>query len=866
MEASNAENDNQMEIFHNDEDNENNYSQEENLNQEILNQDENKKKNQSTKEPNKSASNNEEHKKIRKFPSKEVKIPKKIIHNQKKAKKKSNANPFLTEGGVIENSKFKKISNSDFNKNSGKVSYLYNYKNDNSELKDSSINKTVFSKISENMYKISKEDKFPIKKARNLEQENEETYNKLTEEAFLCSCANKTNKENKKIIYEFLDRKKKQQASKRIGVDLENKSKANNEKELESLKDIKRLTILTDRNRSYKSSRTFQEFLLDQKKKQEIHENHLKTNENLKKEEMDSQIQDRPHLNEETVKLANNINRNTKANIHSRLYKEFNDKKKKEEEKVKEKHVYKKSEEKKLSKIKINENIERLFAEYEAKNKRISESEVKKQEELKHLSSNHATSKNSNDIIFKRFKNILANSFKEILQKNLEDNFEITYSDFIKLLFKINFTTKNYFELNENKNKSKDLTEDSKLTETTQTNRNILRKYNFEAEKEYKLSIDAWKIITKSKEFKEDAPGDSKRILLFFLSTLGIFNGNVDDNFFKKEFLSIIKDISGSISNYSNLSKQIYKYFSIYRNNAINGLLFRDKDQKRREEYEKETERNLTFTPMLEKSSREYLSNNHSVSEMRLSVEKNYEQYRKNKELKLKEKEKLLEKEEKQKCPFMPCSTKNNEKINASEISQRLYKTGLKHLKNSSSTPNNFLNPEKNNNIILKKSQNTNNHYRNIQKMFDNNPLEKDIRVQKKIKELKESRNKKSFEKLIKIKGFKPKEDFNKSDLYVFDDLYYKKGRFALDDEPLNTFKNTFNKYERHEKKLSEREKYAFEIMVDRKPQKLIIYQGDDINCKVKDFCSLYKLDYNDKKSICQAINALLKEKNNLYE
>ena len=195
------------------------------------------------------------------------------------------------------------------------MSYLYKYKNDNSEIKDSSINKTVFS-----IYKISKEDKFPIKKARNLEQENEETYNKLTEEAFLCSCANKANKESKKIIYEFLDRKKKQETSKKIGVDLENKGKANNESELESLKDIKRLTILTDRNRSYKSSRTFQEFLLDQKKKQEIHGNHLKTNGNLKKEEMDSQIQDRPHLNEETVKLANNINRNNKNNIHSRLY------------------------------------------------------------------------------------------------------------------------------------------------------------------------------------------------------------------------------------------------------------------------------------------------------------------------------------------------------------------------------------------------------------------------------------------------------------------------------------------------------------------------------------------------------------------
>ena len=865
METNNAENDNQIEIFHNDEDNENNNSHEENLNKDILNQDTNDQKNEPTKEPNKSVNNNEERRKIRKFPSKEVKIPKKIIHNQKKTKKKNNVNPFLTEGGALENSKFKKISNSDFSKNSGKVSYLYNYKNDTSEVKDSSINKTVFSKISENMYKISKEDKFPIKKARNLEQENEETYNKLTEEAFLCSCANKANKENKKIIYEFLDRKKKQQTSKKIGIDLENKSKANNENELESLKDIKRLTILTDRNRSYKSSRTFHEFLLDQKKKQEIHENHLKNNENLKKEEIDSKIQDRPHLNEETVKLANNINRNTKANIHSRLYKEFNDKMKKEEEKVKEKHS-KKSEEKKLSKIKINENIERLFAEYQAKNKRISESEVKKQEELKNLSSNHTTSKNSNDIIFKRFKNILVNSFKDILQKDLEENFEITYSDFIKILHKINFTTKNYFELIENKNKSKDMTEDSKITETTQNNRNILRKYNFEAEKEYKLSIDAWKIIIKSKEFKEEAPGESKRILLFFLSTLGIFNGNADENFFKKEFLNIIKDISGSISNYSNLSKQIYKYFSIYRNNAINGLLFRDKDQKRREEFEKETERNLTFTPMLEKSSREYLNNNHSVSETRLSVEKNYDQYRKNKELKLREKEKLLEKEEKQKCPFVPYGSKNNEKINASEISQRLYKTGLKHLKSSSSTPNNFLNPEKKNNILLKKLQNLNQNYHNIQKMFDNNPLEKDIRVQKKIKEMKESRNKKSFEKLIKKKGFKPKEDFNKTELYDFDELYYKNGRFALDDEPLNTFKNTFNKYERHEKKLSEREKYAFEIMVDRKPQKLIIYQGDDISCKVKDFCSLYKLDYNDKKSICQAINTLLKEKNNFYE
>jgi len=218
------------------------------------------------------------------------------------------------------------------------------------------------------MYKNSKEDKFPVKNARNLELENEETYNKLTEEAFLCSCANKTNKENKKIIYEFLDRKKKQQESKKIRIDLEKE----NEIELDSLKDIKRLKILTDRNRSYKSSRTFNEFLKDQRIKQEKHENHLKNNENLKKEKLDSIIRDRPLLNEETKKLANSTNRDPKTKIHSRLYQEFNEKKKKEEEKEKEKGRLKddKSHEKKLSKIEIQKNIERLFNEYNVKKKK----------------------------------------------------------------------------------------------------------------------------------------------------------------------------------------------------------------------------------------------------------------------------------------------------------------------------------------------------------------------------------------------------------------------------------------------------------------------------------------------------------------
>ena len=41
--------------------------------------------------------------------------------------------------------------------------------------------------------------------------------------------------------------------------------------------------------------------------------------------------------------------------------------------------------------------------------------------------------------------------------------------------------------------------------------------YNsFENDFDFKLTKDAWKIITKSKEFDEKALGDSKNILLFF--------------------------------------------------------------------------------------------------------------------------------------------------------------------------------------------------------------------------------------------------------------------------------------------------------------------------------------------------------------
>lgn len=58
----------------------------------------------------------------------------------------------------------------------------------------------------------------------------------------------------------------------------------------------------------------------------------------------------------------------------------------------------------------------------------------------------------------------------------------------------------------------------------------------FEYDIEYKLLIDAWKIISKNKTFKTDLLGSSRRVLIFCLSVLGIYEENINQGFFKKEF------------------------------------------------------------------------------------------------------------------------------------------------------------------------------------------------------------------------------------------------------------------------------------------------------------------------------------------
>ena len=695
---------------------------------------------------------------------------------------KISSNPFLTGNSLPNHTQHNKKL-----KILPKTVYYINLKNENSNNKKEMKGKSIFSKISESILQNDKKnEKYPNKKIVNLEQINEDNYNKLTEELYLHSRANKNNYENKKIISEFLERKKKEEITKKIGI--ENDSNIMSE----ALKDLKRSNTLTDRNRSFKSSRTFGKFLQDQKNKEEKHKILLKRNELLQNEKINLNIRDRPLLNEESIKIMNNSVRN-KMDIHIRLYKEFNDKKKKEEEKIKDLLYVNKIKEKKMTQKKIDENSNRLFNEYKIKKNRNEELKYKKINEINNLTFNSPVSKNSNEIIFKKIIKKLKNALFIIFGKKLEDNFQINYFDFLKLLYSICFISKNYFELIQLKNNDKQI----------------------EKEIEFRISNDAWKIITKNKEFKSDIPCESKNLFFFILSVVG----NIENKYIKKELEKCGIELN---SNDFNLSSQIYKYFQLFRNNAINENEKLDKNKK------------VNF-------------NNNLIY---LNIEKDNKIFLKNKENKYGDIEQFKNEENKKRYTYIPSSTQNNEKKNVlkyNENSIKYLNSSLKYISND-----NNLNKNIKNNLI-NKSFNSNN---NLRKMFLNNPLEKDNDIQKKINELKEARNQRKIEKIIKEKGLRINslED-------QYNNIYDYNQRFVHINEPLNNFKNTFKKYEKLsvKQKIFNNQKYIFEIFVENKPKKLILYKGENINNKINEFCNKYNLNYNDRQQIVTTINNQIK-------
>ena len=108
--------------------------------------------------------------------------------------------------------------------------------------------------------------------------------------------------------------------------------------------------------------------------------------------------------------------------------------------------------------------------------------------------------------------------------KKINENFEINYLDFVKLLYQINFTTKNYYELIQNKDKNRDLIEKTiKMNEILEKNKTTskqlqldyqeyIKKANVEREKYIKLSENLYdKVQRLDEEFIKAKKRTNKR-------------------------------------------------------------------------------------------------------------------------------------------------------------------------------------------------------------------------------------------------------------------------------------------------------------------------------------------------------------------
>ena len=71
-----------------------------------------------------------------------------------------------------------------------------------------------------------------------------------------------------------------------------------------------------------------------------------------------------------------------------------------------------------------------------------------------------------------------------------------------------------------NSNEKEIINQSIKLYPNSKQNRVIFKKNRFELDREYKLLVDAWKIVTKRKEFKSDITGESQRLLIFIIRFL----------------------------------------------------------------------------------------------------------------------------------------------------------------------------------------------------------------------------------------------------------------------------------------------------------------------------------------------------------
>ena len=763
------------------------------------------------------------------------------------------------------NDKYKKVSKKKMKmkKKFGKKNYLSNNSNVKKFLDESKNNgKSVFLKISEDIY--SKLKSKPNKEVRDIYKTEEDAYNKMTSDPYIRTCKNKENVKNKKIVQQCLDRKAKEDIFKKIGIECDRN------REKKKLQDPKRACSVTDRNINFKSTRTLAQFLREQKgerkKEKKINKNNKKIpmpfKENIlpqdstfvfseDKEELKSQFSDfsKNYLDECKSMIANS----DKYIINV------------EEEKgtLNNKNNNKINKTFQMNKESINSNNFSLLSVNSGNKYKNGKNKINKNEKTNNKSqkkslnikenSTASISKNSAETNIIKFLNLYKETIEIIYGQKIENDFEINFSFFLLILYKIGFTNKNYSSLiemsYETDTKKMETMHPSVISDISLSNsssanisinrnnpikkRNVINNLNnselknknsiagksledeaenytinsFKNDKEFILSKDAWKILTEKKNFDEDICITNKKFFLFFICVLGIGEYLREKKNFKKDYNFFFND-KKIMNQYNNLKKYINKYFGIFSINANENSINSEK------KYLIVKNNTNSYNNSIATS---FVVNNSDINNKYNIYEKNYFNGNRNLD--------NLEDTNSEKLFYEGIKEEEKFFYSVNNQSEKSYKT-LNFTEMGDLTNNN------NNNNLLNSSLTDNSSILDLKKFLNPNTSEK-------------------------------MDDEIEVDSFLFEDNkknYFKYNNNEINNdssiEPPKTKKINNNNINNNTKK---RVGYVFEIKVENELKKLVLKKGEDKNIIVKNFCEKYGINEEEKTKIIKIIDERLK-------
>ena len=769
--------------------------------------------------------------------------------------------------------KNKKISRKKLkmNKKFVKKKDLYNNNNVKKFLDESKNNgKSVFLKISEDIYTKLKSK--PNKEVRDIYKTEEDAYNKMTSDPYIRTCKNKENVKNKKIVQQCLDRKAKEDIFKKIGIECDRN------REKKKLQDPKRACSVTDRNINFKSTRTLAQFLRDQKGERKKDK---KINKNNKKKPMplkgnilpqDSTFIFSENKGEEINSQFSDLSSNFLDDCKSMMTNSDKYKMKVEEEKgylnnnnSKINKTFQMSKElinsNNFSLLTVNsgnkyKNSNKINKNNLANNKSKNKNNNKIQKRSLNIKDNSTTSlsKNSTETMAKKFLNLYKETIENIYGQKIENDFDINFSFFLLILYKIGFTNKNYSSLIEMAYETDtkkmgtmhpSVISDISISNSSSSNisinqnnpiskRNINNNFDlknknsiagksledevenytinsFKNDKEFILSKDSWKILTEKKNFDEDICITSKKFFLFFLSVLGIGDYLRGKKNLKKEYDFFFND-KKIMTQYNNMKKYINKYFGIFSLNASENSI--NSEKKNFESKNKMNNYNSSIATS-------FLVNNSDINNKYNIYEKNY--FNNNKNL------------------------DNLEDTN----SEQLFNEGIKEEEKFFYSVNNQSEKSYKTLNFTEMGGLDNNNNNN------NNLLNSSLTDSSSILDLKKFLNPNTSEKM---------EDELEVDSFLFEDNnknYFKYNNNKINNdssvEPqkntkINNINNNINNINNSKKRVG----YVFEIKVENELKKLVLKKGEDKNLIVKNFCEKYGINEEEKTKIIKIIDQRL--------